>query len=299
MDDRGNDIRQDDAIEKTLAAHDTRSQHAQWLQNIRANLAEIKKGRDISRLSEVFAGIPGIVAGAGPSLEKNAGLLKDVQMKYPVFCCDRALKRMTAVGVYPQIAVVADASDETASFFEDIDLSKITLIAPAYSSPAMLRLNWRKKVFYNVTDDVDKGYESAAINMTERRISAIPGGVVVGNMAMLAAKIAGCAPITFIGNDLSMTEPSEELRKSGKLMESEGKNGEKLYSIPGFLAAFEWLIKFADDDPDVKSGRLKLYNSTEGGIMYSEKIEGLPLAEFLLQYKGTNKSLNTLLRSMI
>jgi hypothetical protein len=173
------------------------------------------------------------------------------------------------------------------------------LIAPTYASPAMLKLNWRKKVFYNVTDDVDKGYESAAINMTDGRISAIPGGIIVGNMAMLAAKIAGCAPITFIGSDLSMTEPTEDFRNSGKLMESEGRNGEKLYSIPGFLAAFEWLIKFAEADPDVKSGRLKLYNSTEGGIMYSEKIQGLPLADFFFRHKGTNKSLNTLLNSKI
>jgi len=282
----------DDAIAKTLAAQNSRGQRAMWLGNIRLNQKEIEKGYDIKILHDVFWNMPGIVIGAGPSLSKNLHLLKGEEKKYPLFCCDRAYKKCIEAGVAPQIIIVADASDEVAGFFSEVDISRTILVTPTYVSPLMLKLRWRKKIFYNVTD-VDKGYESAALNLSGRRITAIPGALIVGNIAFFVSKIAGCNPITFIGNDLSMSEPSS---RPGEISyESTDKNGNKIYSLPGFLAGLEWILKYMSIDNDIKSGILKVYNSTEGGIMYNELIEGIPLIEFMKKHPGTGRSLRTLL----
>ncbi|MFA6451741.1 MAG: 6-hydroxymethylpterin diphosphokinase MptE-like protein [bacterium] len=285
--------RPDDAITKTLAAQDSRGQRAHWLGNIRRNQSEIAKGHDIWAIHDVFRGIPGIVIGAGPSLSRNAGQLAGAQKRYPLFCCDRANKKVfDAAGVVPHFTIVADASDKVAEFFEGYDTGRTTLIAATYVSPQVLKLPWREKVFFNMTD-VDKGYESAALNLTDRRITAIPGGVIVGNIAFLIAKIAGCNPITFIGNDLSMSEPSSS---PGEISyENIDASGNKIYSLPGFLAGLEWLLTFLRIDKDAASGILKVYNSTESGIMYNEQITGITLIDFIEKYPGSDRSLKTLI----
>ncbi len=286
----------DDAIAKTMASQNSRKQRAMWLGNIRLNQKEIEKGYDIKVLHDVFWNIPGIVIGAGPSLNKNLHLLKGEEKKYPLFCCDRAYKKCKEADVTPQIVIATDVSDEVAGFFSDMDVSRAILVAATYISPLLLKLPWRKKIFYNVTD-VDKGYESAALNLSGRRITAIPGSLIVGNIAFFVSKIAGCNPITFIGNDLSMAEPS---RRLGEISyESTDKDGNKIYSLPGFLAGLEWILKYMSIDKDIKTGILKVYNSTEGGIMYNENIKGIPLKEFMSKHPGTSRSLKTMLEKRL
>lgn len=285
--------RRDTAIAGALAAQDNRAQRAAWLGNIRINQSEIARGRDIRVLHDVFWDIPGVVIGAGPSLEKNVGLLRENHQRYGLFCCDRAFKRVVEnTGVIPPITVVTDMSPAVAGFFSGADTSKTILVAPTYVAKEVLALKWREKIFYNV-EDFDKGYESAAANLSGKRITVIPGGVIVGNMAFLVAKIAGCNPITFIGSDLSMTEPS---KNPGEVTYShEDEDGNKVYSLAGFLAGFEWINKFLRFDKDAAAGILKVYNSTEGGIMYSNEIKGIPFKEFMERHLGSEKSLKTML----
>ncbi len=284
--------RPDDALAKTYAAQDSRGQRAAWLGRIRRNLPEIEKGLDIRALHDAFWDVPGIVIGAGPSLEKNAHLLTDVQKKYPLFCCDRAYAKIAGLGVVPQFLMVADMSDDVGAFLEGLETRRVVLVAPTYVSPRVLEYQWKAKFFYNVSD-VDKGYTSAAVNLTGGRITSIPGGVIVGNMAFVVAKIAGCNPITFIGSDLSMPEPSS---RPGEISyEGKDPDGKTVYSLPGFLSGFEWLLKFLEVDIDTKSNILKVFNSTEGGIMYSERLPALSLKDFMQRYPGVEKSLNTII----
>lgn len=283
----------DNAIAKALAAQDSRGQRAYWLGNIRLNLKEIAKGDDIRAIHDALWDIPAILIGAGPSLAGNVHLLKDAQNQYPLFCCDRAFRRVAEAGVTPHFTIVADAADAVADFFAGLETRRTVLIAPTYVSARVLKLKWKHRIFYNVTD-ADQGYTTAAVNLSKlsgREITAVPGGVIVGNMALIFARIAGCNPMTFIGNDLSMPEP--KARPGEILYESMDNDGNKVYSLPGFLAGLEWLLKFLRSDKDFTSGLLKVYNSTEGGIMYSEEIKGLPLKDFLESHPGTPKSLNT------
>jgi hypothetical protein len=284
---------QDNAMAKTFAAGDSRAQRALWLGNIRRNQSEISAGDDIRKIQDLFWNMPGIIIGAGPSLSKNVQLLGDGHKKYPLFCSDRAYKKVfDATEVVPHFTIVADASDAVATFFADLDTSRTILIAPTFISPLALKLRWKRKVFYNVTD-ADKGFESAALNLTGRLITAIPGGIIVGNMALIIAKIAGCNPMTFIGNDLSIPEPSG---RTGEVSyESMDASGNKIYSLPGFLAGLEWLETLLRIDKDFSSGILKVYNSTEGGIMYNEQITGITLKEFMEKFPGANRSLKTTL----
>lgn len=280
-----------DAIEKTYRASNTRGQRAHWLKNIRKNLPVIAAGVSVERLGDILKGMPAIVVGAGPSLQKNIDLLAEAGNRYPLFCCDRALAKAVERGITPQFVIVCDAQDVVADFLAPHDTSKIVLLATTFTSPKVLALPWLKRVFFNMLD-IDTKFSEASMNLTEKRIGMIPGTVIVGNAAFVLAKLAGCNPVTFVGNDLSMTDASHALR--GEIVyESTDREGNKVYSVPGYLAGFEWLLQMLKTDPDCAGGRVKVYNSSEGGIMYSDIIEGMPLREFLEKFPGSSGSIRT------
>ena len=287
----------DDAIAKAVAAQDNRAQRAWWLGQMRGNLPLLGRCRDIKDIKDMFGGLPGVVAGAGPGLEKNAHLLAGREREYPIFCCDRAFPMLREAGVAPQFAVVADASERVAGFFDGCDVRRTVLLAPAYAHRGVFELPWRTRVAFNVTD-ADPTYVNAARNimlMIDRELSELPGALIVGNVAFLAAKLAGCAPITFIGSDLSMPAPAA----GEAVYEGTGPEGRKVYSTAGYLAGLEWLMKFVKVDKDIKCGKLRVFNSTEGGILYGGEIRGLPLADFLGEFPGAKKSLDTVIRKRV
>lgn len=278
----------DDALEKSLSMGDMRLQRSLWLQNIRQNLDVIAKHRDVTPLNWLFADLPGIVIGAGPSLEKNVGLIAEHAKEYPLFCADRAFGKVCAAGAIPQFTVVVDWQDEVADFFKGEPVDKTILLASIKVSPKVLALPW-KKIFFFLVMDSDKQFEEAEVNLTGGRVMGMPGAIICGNTAYLLARWAGCNPVTFCGCDMSMKEPSP-----GEMnYEAKDINGDVIYSVPGYLAGFDWLMRYLKLDNDVVSGKVKLYNSTEGGIMYSGELPALGLSDFMSRHPGARSSLNT------
>ena len=277
-----------DAIAKTFAMSDMRHQRSLWLQNIRANHDLILRNKDIKPLRDVFKNVPGIVIGAGPSLDKQLGLLSEHAREYPLFCTDRAFKKIHSAGIVPHFTVIADWQDVVADFFTGLPTKETILLSSIKASPKVLQLPWKRVLFFLVMDS-DKNFEQAEVNMTENRVMGIPGSIICGNTSYLLARWAGCNPITFIGCDMCMAEPNP-----GEMnYEATDINGNRIFSLPGYLAGFEWLIRYLALDKEVVSGRIKVYNSTEGGIMYAEHVPAKPFAEFLSGHPGAKRSLHT------
>jgi hypothetical protein len=285
-----------DAIEKTTQMGDIVAQRGKWLHSIRNNLAVINKSKDITYLRDLFTGKPGIIVGAGPSLQKNIGLLAEHAKKYPLFCTDRAFAMLYEKGIIPEFTVAVDFQDIVADFFIGMPVRKTILLASVKVSRKLVDLNWMARLFFLVMDS-DEKFNEAMINLTGRRIAGIPGALICGNSAYLAARFAGCNPITFVGCDMSMPEPSKNPNDIN--YEATGLDGEKIYSVPGYLAGHEWLLRHLHLDNEVQSGKVKVFNSTEGGIMYGEHLPPLTLREFVDTYPGADKSLMMQIRKRL
>jgi hypothetical protein len=282
----------DDAIAKSLAMSDMALQRRLWLENVRENLPEIFANPDIRGMQNMFAGMPGIVVGAGPSLERNIDVLAAHARRYPLFCTDRAFKKLHDAGVIPQFTVCIDFQKEVADFFKELPTRKTILAASVKACPAALRLPWKQKLFFLVADTDDQ-FTEALLTLTQRRVMGLNAAIIVGNTAYLLARFAGCNPITFVGCDLSMPEPSPV--PGDMNYEATGIHGNKIYSLPGYLSGLEWLLRHLRLDNDIVSGKVKVYNSTEGGIMYADVLPPMSLQEFASRHPGAGKSLNTLI----
>lgn len=126
--------------------------------------------------------------------------------------------------------------------------------------------------------DHDTKLSEASMNLTQHRVGMIPGPVIVGNACFILAKLAGCNPITFVGNDLSMPDKEMAL-KADRVFEGKDPDGNTVYSVQGYLAGLDWLLRYLRADPDCVRKRARVYNSTEGGIMYSDRNRGDAPAE--------------------
>ena len=97
--------------------------------NYFANLAESFMLPGIGRLFNKFNKVPAIIVAAGPSLDKNMHLLKDVKGKFPIIAVDTALRQLTANGIKPDLVCAADPSYENSLDFVGVENEEDVILA--------------------------------------------------------------------------------------------------------------------------------------------------------------------------
>lgn len=170
--------------------------------NYFANLANSFSLPGVGRLFNKFNGVPAIVVAAGPSLDKNMHLLKQVKGRFPIIAVDTALRQLATQGIKPDIACAADPSYENSLDFvgvedeQDVVLALEPMTHPDiyhnYSGPKMLMS------FGGGLYPIMKDYrEEVGI--------LICWGSIATTIFDLAKRI-GADPIIFMGLDLSFQD---------------------------------------------------------------------------------------------
>lgn len=75
----------------------------------------------VERLFDKFKGVPAIVVAAGPSLDRNIHLLKEVKGRFPIVAVDTALRQLIVNGIKPDIVCAADPSYENSLDFVGVE----------------------------------------------------------------------------------------------------------------------------------------------------------------------------------
>lgn len=75
----------------------------------------------VDRLFDKFKGVPAIVVAAGPSLDRNIHLLKQVKGRFPIVAVDTALRQLIVNGIKPDIVCAADPSYENSLDFVGVE----------------------------------------------------------------------------------------------------------------------------------------------------------------------------------
>lgn len=172
-----------------------------WKQNFKFNQSAILRNPGVSSLKNKFRNLPGIVVGAGPSLDKNIQLLGQAKDKAVIIASDAALKPLLAHDIVPSFVACLDPQEDIVKFFKGLPTRGITLIAPSIVHPKVLGLWEGDVVFYSkFAPDIP--------TLTEIQKQAphlghlTPGGTVLSIAYDLAFQM-GTNPILFVGQDLS------------------------------------------------------------------------------------------------
>jgi len=236
--------------------------------NIR-NIPAILESRGVRELQNRFANIPAVIVGAGPSLDKNAHLLKDIQDKAVIIASDSVLGKLFAMDIKPHFVCCIDFLEYNyQKKFEGID-------------PALTSLIYNQTCFFKAPASFDRSRRYATMIPTKVSqwisriftgdIGTIEAGQTVTHMAFNAGNYMGCNPVILVGQDLSFPDKETDHAEGcstwkvegNQLIEEKDIYGNSCYTILTFLSMrhiFENKIR------DLSK---TVINATEGGLNIS------------------------------
>ncbi len=232
--------------------------------NILANTLEIIHSAGVKRLFDKFKDIPAIVVGAGPSLDKNVTLLKEVKDKAVIIPVDRALGLLLPLGITPHLVPSLDYSklnyDEKYAPLQMDE--KLFLVYTQTLYHKITKTFWGPKFAMNM-----EGNLSGFLSYYWEDKGSVSMGMHVGHLAFCMARVMGCNPIILVGLDLAFTEDkfhAEDIERDmdfpiSKDFNSEGIFGEIIKSNPSFES---YVI---DLNKAIKHTHALCIDATEGG----------------------------------
>jgi hypothetical protein len=170
-------------------------------QNIANNLPAYLATPPIDILKDRFAGKPGILVAAGPSLRKHLDLLADLQDRAVTCCVQTVFKTLLARGIVPHFVTSLDYSEISKRFFEGTDdFRGVHLVAEpkanhhtvdAYGGPVSL---------------LDSGFARMCLGEDLAARQGLQAGATVAHLAFYLLEHLGCDPIILLGQDLAFSE---------------------------------------------------------------------------------------------
>lgn len=170
--------------------------------NTLRNAPAIAREADAAVLRDAFAGLPAVVIGAGPSLDRNIADLVAYRDRALIIAADTAVRPLLAAGIDPHFVVEADPSEINARHLCELrpDL-QAALVAEGSVDPESLRAFEGRTFFYRVGDH-DPWPWLTGNGLDCGRLRSW-GSVLT--TAFDLARVIGCSRIVFAGADLAFT----------------------------------------------------------------------------------------------
>ncbi len=227
-----------------------------------------------------FKGMPAIICGAGPSLQKHLGQIEALKSKAIIFAGGSALNVLSSASLKPHFGAGLDPNFELLKRLSDSRLD--------------IPFFYRNRIHYEALKEIkgERLYITGAggfgtPQFFEERLGIerewIDEGHNVINFIVEIASAMGCNPIIFLGMDLSFTDMKQyadgvlENAKVTRQEIVEKKNdedkaivktdifGKPVYTLWKWVAESHWMGKYAKEHPDIS-----FINCTEGGIGFPD-----------------------------
>ncbi|MBI3987484.1 MAG: DUF115 domain-containing protein, partial [Lentisphaerae bacterium] len=175
------------------------------LENMVLNLDRIRRESTLESLFDRASGRPVVIVGAGPSLDKNIGVLASFMDRVTIVACDAAWPMLMRAGVTADLVVTLDDGDLVWRFFAPIpaELQANTGLVGILSSNWHVMRTYRGPIFFGRYDKpMDRQIEKAL----NRSVPLVDGGQCVGHAAFELARLMGADPIVMVGFDLAYSD---------------------------------------------------------------------------------------------
>lgn len=164
------------------------------------NINKIVDSTIINQLKDKFKGMPAIIVSAGPSLEKNVHLLKEIQEKFIIITGGRTLNTLLNKGVKPDFVCSIDPGEGSYQVIEMALDSEVPLVFSEVSNYKMLEEYKGKKVFFK---DID--FKDTTDKLLGVEVDCLWQGGSVAHVCISLGAYLGCDNIILIGQDLAYT----------------------------------------------------------------------------------------------
>lgn len=188
----------------------TQSLHGKtFVENRLKHLTSMHHDNRLENLKEKFKGIPALIIAAGPSLDKNIQDIQGAVGKAVLICADTALPVLFRHGIIPDFVTSIDYNAPTYEKIADLALDPrsrmVNLICTSWVTDTVTKNFPAKAIFWAFGETALENWINGAMG---GRI-AIEGAGTVAHLNFLAAKMMGCDPIVFVGQDLAYSYTKE------------------------------------------------------------------------------------------
>jgi len=270
-----------------------------YQENAIRNIPAIAKSHSIRHLEGAFAGLPVICVAAGPSLEKNVDLLREVQGRALIIAVNTAFKILLRHDVKPDIICAMDFNSEVYDHFAGVmDQTEDVILCYDGELHHSVPRDYRgPKVAYTL--------HKATWAWLDRFLGKGPmhKGCTVAHTAFHLAEHMGADPIVLMGQDLSYPEGPSHAEGAARRTQCTvvaGPDGRKhllrvkpdgtgriddCIMVPGLYGGevpttpdmFAYITHFADIIAHCEG---RVINATEGGAR-TEGAEALTMREVI------------------
>ncbi|KAF3363367.1 Uncharacterized protein PHSC3_000055 [Chlamydiales bacterium STE3] len=268
-----------------------------FFKNFYRNLFQYPYSLQGNHLWKHFEGVPAIICGAGPSLQKNIELLKTLKDRALVFAGGTAMNALNVYGLTPHFGLGVDPFP--AQFtrlimncgFETPFFYRSRMNAQALEMIHGQKLYLAGASGYPIANWFDEKLHLQHPNLDE--------GCNVINMSLSIAEALGCNPIICVGVDLAYSQgqsyaPGIEMHaihdtKENLITKSTEEElvlqndiyGQPIYTLWKWIQESVWFSHFAHSHPN-----LTFLNATEGGIGF-KGVPNVTLEEAAKQFLHT------------
>lgn len=195
-----------------------------WISNIKANKLKFGSFKDYSvgKLFGTEKFSPTVIAGSGPSLKRNAHLLKE-RNGLPLISCLHNFHYFEDLDLAPDYYCTLDAGEVT---IEEVTeggtkreeeywarTKERNLIAYIGTSPKLLE-KWQGNIYFFNAPTPDQGLTKEIDAIEKFNLYFSNGGNVLGACLYLAKAILGCSTTIYVGADFSFGYPEIEETKA-------------------------------------------------------------------------------------
>lgn len=171
-----------------------------WVEDILANLSTIVDTTPFLSLIGKYRGVPAFIVGAGPSLDKNVGLLREAAKKGIVIAVNSSAKALARHGIVPHVLACIESMDSSHLLRELPFIDDVVRAFSLCAAPNILKTG--KGPLLPVHEHLPQ------FALPLMQLTGVPGAAVCGSVSTAAFSIAhalGCSPIVLLGQDLAYT----------------------------------------------------------------------------------------------
>ncbi|MCY3974877.1 MAG: DUF115 domain-containing protein [Simkaniaceae bacterium] len=267
--------------------------------NLIANIPKAGDAFYVNRFAGAFNATPAIICGAGPSLNRTLGLLRQKKKGALLFAGGSAITALSRAGILPHFAIAIDPNEEERERFRRAALQKTPLLYTGRLHPGVFPFvsgplgyiragtggpleEWLEKELGIEPLPLAEGFDPEALSVT--------------TTCLEVATMMGCSPIILVGVDLAFTdgmpyadgvlenlrpisrkEKKRETRVSEQLLIRKGTGGKRVRTLVKWVMESEAISRFAKANPNVT-----YLNGTPEGLGFPDipyvPLDTLPLS---------------------
>jgi len=175
--------------------HTTRAEFStDWVKQMGTNLPHLISSAPLHGIGNVFEGKPGILVGAGPSLDTN------MEGRGLICAVHTAVMPLARAGIVPDIVVLLESQHLDHYFHEVQNLDQIILAPAPHTYPTHLNLGFKGILTISIADQPMADWFEDAYDIAPLK----SGGSVACTAFSILHKLK-CEPIVLVGMDTAFT----------------------------------------------------------------------------------------------